>query len=159
MKNKQIILALALGLLLSFSLCAQSVTDFSGAWIQDSGKSDGYYKNFDVKIVIAQTAQSFTVKQTFFDKTGKEMASRESGFITDGKEVSKEEQGGINKESASWSPDRKTLTTKSTRTVGTDVYGSSSTYSLSADGLVLTITTSDINPFGPSIKQVFNKSK
>jgi len=88
-----------------------------------------------------------------------ETVTRESSFNLDGKEVSKEEQGGINKESATWSADKKTLTTKSTRTVGTDVYGSTMAYSLSGDGLVLTQQTEDINPFGPKVKQVFNKKK
>ena len=60
---------------------------------------------------------------------------------------------------ASWSADKKTLTTKSTRTVGKDVYGNTVSYSLSNNGLVLTVKSSDINPFGLSITQVFNKKR
>ena len=138
---------------------AQSPVNFSGVWTQDNEKSDDFYKSFDVKVTITQTAQVISLKQTFFDKSGKEIISRESTYNLDGKEVIKEEQGGINKESAAWSPDKKTLTTKSTRTVGSDVYGSSTAFTLSADGRVLTFVTSDINPLGPSVKQVFNKGQ
>jgi len=140
-------------------LYAQSPVSFSGTWIQDITKSDDFYKEFNVKFTITQTLQSITIKQTFSDKTGKEITSRDNSFNLDGKETSIEEQGGINKESAKWSADNKTFTTKSTRTVGTDVYGSTATYSLSENGLVLTVQTSDINPSGLSVKQVFNKEK
>ena len=138
-------------------LHAQMPADFSGEWIQDNVKSDDFYKSFDVKCLITQTPTTIAFRQTFYDKSGKEIVSRESVYNLDGKEVSKEENGGINKESAVWSADGKTLTTKSTRTVGTDVYGSSTTCSLSENGQVLTMQTKDINPFGPNVKQVFNK--
>lgn len=141
------------------ALQAQNPTDFSGTWTQDNAKSDDFYKDFNVKFIITQTPQAITIKQTFFDKSGKEMATRNSSFNLDGKEVSKEENGGVNKELASWSQDKKILTTKSTRTVGTDLYGSSTTYSLSDNGLVLTVQTTDVNPFGPSVKQILNKNQ
>jgi hypothetical protein len=140
-------------------LYAQAQTNFSGTWSQDTTKSDDFYKKFNVIFTITQTPQAITIKQTFLDSGGKEITSRDASFKLDGKEISKEEEGGINKESATWSPDKKILTTKSTRTVGNDVYGSSSTYSLSDNGLILTVQTTDINPFGPSVKQVFNKKQ
>jgi hypothetical protein len=143
----------------SSALYGQSPVNFSGVWIQDNVKSDDFYKTFDVKCTVTQTPQTITIKQTFFDKSGNEITSHDNSFILDGKETSKEEQGGIDKTSAKWSPDKKMLTTSSTRTVGTDVYGSSSTYSLSENGLVLTIQTKDINPMGLTIKQIFNKKQ
>jgi hypothetical protein len=148
-------------LLFSYSsaLYSQSPANFSGIWTQDNVKSDDFYKSFDVKCMITQTLQSITIKQTFFDKSGAEIATRESAFTLDGKETSKEEQGGINKESAKWSADKKVLTTMSTRTVGTDVYGSSASYSLSENGLVLTVQTKDVNPLGQTVKQIFNKKQ
>jgi hypothetical protein len=154
--------SLFLRLLFVFSLfsCASAIyaqTNFSGTWVQDNVKSDDFYKEFDITCVITQTPQTFTIKSTFFDKSGKEITTREASFNLDGKEVSKEEAGGINKDMATWSPDKKTLTTKSTRTVGTDVYGSTVTYSLS--GNILTVQTSDINPLGLSVKQIFNRKK
>ena len=141
------------------SIFAQSPVNFSGTWTQDNEKSDDFYKSFNVTCTIIQTPERITFKNTFTMPGESETVTRESSFNLDGKEVSKEEQGGINKESAIWSADKKTLTTKSTRTVGTDVYGSTMAYSLSADGLVLTQLTEDINPFGPKVKQVFNKKK
>ena len=140
-------------------LNAQKLHDFSGTWTQDNEKSDDYYNTFDVTVVINHSDETIIFKETFYDKTGKELATRESAFTLDGKESSVEEQGGINKESATWSTDKQTLTTKSTRTEETDVYGSTSDYSNSDDGNVLTIQTSDINPFGLSIKQIFNKKQ
>jgi hypothetical protein len=132
-------------------------TNFSGTWVQDNVKSDDFYREFGITKVITQNSQTFNSKETFFDKDGKEVTTRESSFNLDGKEVSKEEHEGINKELATWSADKKTLTTKSTRTVGNDVYGSTAAYSLSDDGKILTVQTSDINPGGLSVKQVFNK--
>lgn len=137
---------------------AQTPADFSGVWIQDNVKSDDFYKGFDVKCTITQIPQSISIKMAFSDKIEKkEIATHDYSFTLDGKETSKEEYGGINKELAQWSSDKKTLTTKSTRTVGSEVYGSTTTYTLSGDKLVLTVLTSDINPGGLSVKQILNK--
>ncbi|OFY62637.1 MAG: hypothetical protein A2V64_04600 [Bacteroidetes bacterium RBG_13_43_22] len=146
-------------ILTASGLYAQSFTDFSGVWTQDNAKSDDFYKEFNITCIITQTPQTIVFKTTFFEKSGTEITSREASFNLDGKEVSKEEEGGINKDVATWSPDKKTLTTKSTRTVGADVYGSTASYSLSDNGLVLTVKTSDINPGGLSVTQVFNKKQ
>lgn len=159
--NSLIFRSLIIILLFSYgsALNAQSQVDFSGTWTQDNLKSDDFYKSFDIKCTITQTLQTITIKQTFFEKSGTEITTRETSFTLDGKETIKEEQGGINKESAKWSADKKILTTTSTRTVGTDIYGSSTSYSLSGNGLVLTVQTEDVNPIGLSVKQVFNKNK
>jgi hypothetical protein len=143
----------------SSALYGQSPLNFSGVWTQDNAKSDDFYKSFGVECTIIQTPESITFKQTFFDEKGKEVTSHDFFFTLDGKEAIKEEFGGINKEVATWSPDKKVLTTKSTRTVGNDVYGSTATYSLSENGLVMTVQTKDINPLGLSVKQIFNKKK
>jgi hypothetical protein len=160
-RKKMIIKSFIVLALISYAsaLYAQSVPDFSGVWTQDITKSDDFYKDFNVKCIITQTPQTITIKTTFSDKSGKEIVTKEYSFNLDGKEISKEEEGGINKESANWSSDHKTLTTKSTRTVGKDVYGSTASYSISDNGLVLTVKTSDINPIGISVTQVFNKKQ
>ncbi len=139
------------------ALYAQKPVDFSGTWVQDAEKSDDFYKEFGITNVITQTPQAITFKVTFFDKDGKEVTTMTSSFNLDGKEVSKEEQGGVNKELATWSDDNKTLIVKSTRTVGTDVYGSTVSYTLSGDGQELKVKTSDINPMGPTVNQVFKR--
>jgi len=159
LRNSSIFKSFLFLLLISYTsaLYAQPLPDFSGVWIQDNVKSDDFYKSFDVKFTITQTPQSINITETFYDKSGSEITTRNKSFTLDGKETSKEEEGGINKESAKWSADKKSLEIKSTRTVGNDEYGSTSTYSLSENGIVLTVQTSDINPFGPSVKQIFNK--
>jgi hypothetical protein len=146
-------------LFLTSAVSAQTLTDFSGTWIQDKAKTEGLYKDFDVTTVINQTPQTISIKTIFYDKSGKEMATRESSFNLDGKEVNIKEEGGVKKESAKWSADKKTLTTSSTRTYGNDLVGFTAIYSLSGDGLVLTIKTADINPMAASAVQVFNKKK
>jgi len=145
--------------LFTLSLTAQKPVDFSGTWIQDASKSDDFYKEFGITNLITQTPQAITFKVTFFDKEGKEVTTMTSSFNLDGKEVSKEEQGGIDKQQATWSADKKTLTVKSTRTVGSDVYGSSVAYTLSADGQELQVKTADVNPMGPTVNQVFTRKK
>jgi hypothetical protein len=160
-RKRMIIKSLIVIAMISYAsaLYAQSMADFSGVWTQDIAKSDDFYKEFDITCTIIQTSQTFAIKTTFFDKSGTEITSREASFNLDGIEVSKEEAGGIDKDVATWSPDKKTLTTKSTRTVGTDVYGSTASYSLSANGLVMTVKTADINPDGLKVTQVFNRKQ
>ena len=94
-------------LILSLLFCsafsfAQSPANFSGVWIQDTAKSDDFYKNFDVKYTITQTLQTFTVKQSFSDKSGKEIISRDHSFTLDGKVKYMEKEGGIGMEFAQW---------------------------------------------------------
>jgi len=143
----------------SSALYGQTPANFSGNWVQDNVKSDDFYKSFDVKCVITQTPQIITIKQTFFEKSGAEIVTRESTFTLDGKEKVKKEEVGISKESAKWSADKKVLITSSTVTNGPDLYGSTVTYSLSDNGLILTLETKDVNPMGPTVKQIFNKKQ
>lgn len=143
-------------LFFSVSLSAQSLPDFSGVWEQDIKKSDDFYKDFKVKSAIAQTKQTITITTTFADKDGKVIDVRKSTFTLDGKETTDKEGA---KKSARWSADKKMLTTSDTRDYGGDLVGTTSTYSVSANGLVLTVKTSDIKPGVASIKMVFNKLK
>lgn len=138
---------------------AQDPANFSGEWIQDTIQSDSFYKSFDVKYTISQTQDTFTIKQTFSDYSGNEIVTRNYSFRLDGKETNQPKDGGIEKELAQWSADEKTLTTRSTRTYGNEDVGNTATYSLSNNGLILTVQISDIIPGGLSVKQVFNKKK
>ena len=100
---------------LSLLLCpsvsyAQSPANFSGVWIQDTTKSDDFYKSFEVKYTITQTLQTFTVKQTFTLKSSKEIVTNDYSFTLDGKETNMKKEGGIEKELAQWSADKKILT-------------------------------------------------
>lgn len=146
-------------LLLSAVTYGQSPANFSGVWIQDSAKSDDFYKSFIVKYTITQTPQTFTVKQTFSDKSGNEIVTRDYSFSLDGKVTNMEKEGVTEKNSAKWSPDKKILTTRSTVTYGNEDVGFTETYSLSVNGLVLTAQKSDIIAGTTPVKQVFNKKK
>lgn len=136
---------------------AQSPVNFSGVWIQDTTKSDDFYKSFDVKYTITQTLQTFTVKQTFSDKSGNEIITHDYSFTLDGKVTNHEKKYGIEKNLAQWSADKKTLNTRSTVTYGNEDVGFTETYSISGNGLVLTVQKSDIIPGGLVVKQVLNK--
>jgi hypothetical protein len=155
-----------LGLLFAISLllCSsasfgQSPADFSGVWIQDTTKSDDFYKSFEVKYTITQTLQTFTVKQTFTLKGSNEIVTSDYTFTLDGKVTTMVKESGIEKELAQWSADKKILTTRSTITYGNEDVGFTETYSLSNNGLVLTVLKSNIIPGVPAVKQVFNKKK
>ena len=143
----------------SSALYAQSPADFSGVWIQDSIKSDDFYKSFDVKYTIRQTDLAFEVEQTFSLKNSTESITRNYTFTLDGKVTTMQKEGKAEKNSAQWSADKKILTTRSTVAYGTQDVGFNETYSLSADGLVLTAKKSDIIPGATTVTMVFNKKK
>ena len=138
---------------------AQSPANFSGVWIQDTTKSDDFYKSFDVKYTITQTLQTFTVKQTFAVKGSKEIVTSDYSYSLDGKVTNTKKESGIEKNLVQWSADKKTLNTKSTITYGNEDVGFTEAYSLSDNGLVLTVLKSDIIPGALSVKQIFNKKK
>ena len=149
-------------LVISLLLCssvssAQSPVNFSGTWIQDTTKSDDFYKKFDVIYAITQTPQVFTVKQTFAIKGSKEAVIRDYSYTLDGKVTNHKKEYGIEKNLAQWSPDKKILNTRSVVTYGSQDVGYTETYSLSTNGRVLTIQKTDIIPGSKPLKQVFNK--
>ena len=146
-------------LLFTCASYAQSPADFSGVWIQDPTKSDDFYKSFEVKYAITQTPQVFTVRQTLTMKGTTESIINDYKYTLDGKVTTMDKEGGKEKELAQWSPDKKTLTTRSTKTYGNEDVGFTETYSLSDNGLVLTVQKSNIIPGALTIKQVFNKKQ
>jgi hypothetical protein len=150
--------------ILSLLLCssfssAQSPVNFSGVWIQDTVKSEGFYKKFDVRFTITQTPLTFKVKQTLSDYSGKESVTHDYSYTLDGKVTSMKKETGIEKNLALWSAGKKILTTRSVIKYGPDDVGFTETYSLSDNGLVLTVQKSDIIAGGLSLKQVFNKKQ
>lgn len=141
-------------LLNTFVLNAQS--DFSGTWNLDHSKSDAAFRDYEVTVVITQTAQNFTVEQTLIMKSGEKTTMPAVSYTLDGKEVAKEEQGGNDRLSAKWSPDKKSLTVKFVRTMEGNDYGSLTVYNLSDDGRILTVKSSDLTGESPMV-QVYNK--
>jgi hypothetical protein len=153
---KYVLTILSIIILSSLQLNAQ--VNFSGVWMQDNEKSDDFYKNFNITRTIKQTDKEISIASDFFSKEGEKITTMSESFNLDGKETSVEEEGGINRKSAKWSADKKTLTITNTRTVGTEVYGSHIAYTLSGNGKVLTTVTTDANPLtGLKVTQIFNK--
>jgi hypothetical protein len=144
-------------LLFSSVSYAQSPVNFSGVWIQDTAKSDDFYKAFEVKYMITQTPQTFSVKQTLTLRNSEESITNDYTYTLDGKVTTMEKEGGKEKELAQWSADKKILTVRSTITYGNEDVGFTETYSLSGNGLVLTAQKSNIIEGLPTVKQVFNK--
>ncbi|GEM_PF-2063710 len=136
---------------------AQSPVNFSGSWIQDTVKSDDFYKSFEIKFLITQTPQEFKIKQTYSMKGSPEVLENEYSYTLDEKVTTRVIEGNTQKNSAKWSADKKILTTRSIVTYGTEDVGFTETYSLSNNGLVLTVVRSNIMPDVPQVKLVFNK--
>lgn len=137
----------------------QTPVNFSGDWIQDPGKSDDFYKAFNVRYSITQTPQKFSVKEIMTLKNSEEGITNEYIYTLDGKMSVMEKENGKEKELAQWSADKKILTTRSTIIYGNEDVGFTETYSLSGDGLVLTVQKSNIIPGAQTVKQVFNKKQ
>jgi hypothetical protein len=141
-------------LLNAFVLSAQS--EFSGTWILDHSKSDAEFRDYEITVVITQTAQTFTVEQTLLMKSGEKSVMPAAKYSLDGKEVVKEGQGGKERLTAKLSADKKTLTVKFVRTMDGNDYGSMTVYNLSGNGLVLTVKSSDLTGESPMV-QTYNK--
>jgi hypothetical protein len=136
---------------------AQAIANFSGVWIQDTIKSDDFFKSFEVKYTITQNLQTFKVIQSLTLKGSTETITSDYSYTLDGKVTTRVKEGNTEKNSAKWSADKKILTTRSIITYGNEDVGFTETYSLSNNGLVLTVLKSNIIPGVPEVKQVFNK--
>jgi hypothetical protein len=160
-RTKSVSVSLFVIIILLFSSFsnAQTPANFSGVWIQDSIKSDDFYKSFDVKYIITQNLQTFTVKQIFTIKGSTENVTNDYSFTLDGKATTMKKETGLEKNLANWSANKKSLTTRSTITYGKEDVGFTETYSISDNGLVLTAVKADIIPGTLSVKQVFNKKQ
>jgi len=153
-------IALLSFLFFSAHLNAQNPVNFSGTWSLDNAKSSEYYKDYKIICTIKQTPESFTIEETFLNKSGEKEGSSNFSYTLDEKVDSKEEYGGITRKFTKWSDDRKVLTTTFTTTVGENVYGSNSSFKLSDNGLVMTVTTTDVDPSKKdTLKQVLNKNQ
>lgn len=149
-----------LSLLISPSVSySQNAASFAGVWVQDTVKSDEFYRAFEVTYTITQTPQAFNVKQTFGIKGSPEPVVRNYSFTLDGKVKNVKTEYGTENNTAKWSADKKTLTTRSTIKYGPDDVGLTETYSISANGLVLTAVKKDIMEGSTPVKMIFSKKK
>ncbi|HLN53637.1 MAG TPA: hypothetical protein VK212_08005 [Lentimicrobium sp.] len=141
----------------SSAVFAQNPSGFSGTWVLDHTKSSAELKDYQIICNIKETAQTMSVEQIFQTMDGKQTSMQPILYNLDGKEVSKEEEGGTDRIIAKWSSDKKTLTTKFVRTMSGFDYGSITTYSISADGKVLTVKSSDLKGETPMVQVYLKK--
>lgn len=152
-------LFLIITFLFSFIIVSgQAPVDFSGSWQADLAKSDPDFKTYyaQMNLRINQTAQAITIERSTVSKDGDKSAMDPMVFSLEGKETQKEQYGGIDKLSASWSADKKLLKLKTVRTANGQDYGSIETWSMSPDGKVLTLSTTDLKG-ETEVKEVYVK--
>jgi hypothetical protein len=168
--TKSCVFSLANKLILKFSellilifiplaLAGQKPVNFSGTWTQDNSKGNDILKGYNLTLTITQTDKTITIKRTFFNDQGKEEDSDESSFSLDGKELVKKEPQWVTRQSATWSPDKKEITIKTTQTLETQVVESYEIYSLSGSGLILTLKRYNAQAKDHILIAIFNKKK
>jgi len=153
-------LLLVLALILSASgLYAQSPSDFSGTWVFDISKSNAgegsSFGSSDITHIISQDPSTISIEEII----GQTNIGRNI-FTLDGKETT-EQQGSMKiKKSAAWSQDKKMLTLIEIRTIDAKDYRSDDAYSLSDNGLVLTVQSVIQGPgFKTTTIWVYNKKR
>jgi hypothetical protein len=159
--NKLIIRLFALLILIfiPLALAGQKPVDFSGTWLQDTSKGNDILKGYRITLTITQTDKTITIKESFLNDKGKEEDSRQSSFSLDGKEATVKEAQWITRITATWSPDKKEITIKTTQTVEKQVIEAYEIYSLSENGLILTIKRYNVQAKDHILISVFNKKK
>jgi len=147
---------------------AVAAPDFSGSWSLDQSKSDpiamgggrgggvaAQPANIDVKMTISQTANELAVVRVMGERT------TEMKYALDGKESKNSSGRGEVASVCKWEGDTLVIDNKQTFTMQdgtTRETASKEVYSLSADGKVLTITTTRTTQQGErTTKQVYNK--
>lgn len=153
------VFTLIIMVLIPLASAGQRSADFSGTWTQDNSKGNDILKGYNLTLTITQTDNTITIKRTFFNDQGKDEGSDESSFSLDGKEVVTKEPQWVTRESATWSPDKKEITIKTTQTLETQVVESYEIYSLSESGLILTLKRYNAQAKDHILISVFNKKK
>ncbi len=152
---------LGLGLLaFGFALLALAVAapDFSGTWVRDKAKSDpmmgrpggGEPPDMEVTMNIKQDANSLEIETQRGERSSKVK------YTLDGKENTNPMGRGEVVSKSKWNGD--TLVLEGVRKFGDREMPFKESYTLSADGKVLTVTSTRPSPDGErTVKQVYNK--
>jgi len=140
--------------------------DFSGTWVRDTAKSDpmamgrgGGGGTVNITMEIKQTANEFTITQNI--DMGGTPRTTEQKFTLDGKQNTNPAGMGRGEMTSTsrWDGDQLVIEGKQTMSTqkGDFEITIKSVYALSADGKVLTVTTSRSTPQGErTTKQVYN---
>ena len=146
---KRFSLPLIIGFFLSsiafcaFSVSAETQVIFSGKWSFNMAKSKAAagtsFSGSEVTLDILQNQESITITKTIKNPGGIIDTTSED-YILDGKEhVTKE-----SKKTGSWSADKKQAVLIKTISLGSIVFTTEDIYSLSDDGKILTIQSTEI---------------
>ena len=129
----------------TFTLSAQTKTNFTGTWNLNTGQSqlgEGFGRRAATKMVITQTANSLTNERTSTRQSGETITMKES-YNLDGTETDNSSDNRKKKSNASWSANMEELTVVSStvfeRDGNTMEMKSTEVYKLSSDKIVLTI--------------------
>jgi hypothetical protein len=79
------ILALALGAALTLPAAARAQADFSGTWVLDAGRSQGFPEGLEQTMTVKQSGDRIEVKSQLRGPQGEERAS--DVYVLDGKET------------------------------------------------------------------------
>jgi hypothetical protein len=148
-------------------LKAQTQPDFSGKWIFDKTQSsaglvESGYEGAVVRKII-QNPTTITFSDVYLHPDRDEWETATDSYNLDGQEQIIKRSIGTTKKTAAWSEDKKilTLTNFDSQTHGgvTNEYLVKDSYSLSENGLVLTVERYSKNPVAgdTTAKKVYNK--
>ncbi len=146
---------------------AQTPTNFAGKWKFDKTKSslDLIESTYDGTVILKVTQNASTIAFTeVWQKPGNaDFETAADSYKLDGKERTTKSSVGTTKTTAKWSPDKKVLTITNidiqvVKGVSQEFYVAD-TYTLSDDGLTLTVDRASRNPVTgkTSAKKVYRK--
>jgi hypothetical protein len=146
---------------------AQTPVNFAGKWEFDKtasspGQLESNY-NGSVIMQITQNASTISFSEIWISPGNQDFKTAADTYYLDGKERIKKHSVGTNKNSAKWSADKHVLTiancdTQKLKGVAQD-FLVTDTYTLSGNGLTLTIDRYSMNPVKgeTTVRMVYNK--
>jgi hypothetical protein len=137
-------------ILTSAGINAQKSTNFSGKWQYDKSKSvvDAIERDYDGTIIleISQDSSTISFAEVYIHPGRTDWKTASESYKLNGEEQIRKSSVGTNKNTVKWSPDRKVLTITNLDTQDSQDYKVVDSYSLSADGKILTIERYRKNP-------------
>lgn len=147
---------------LTSTLFTQSPINFSGKWIFNQSKSKAAegtsFSGSEVILEISQNQDSVKITKIIKTPGGVNIDTTFDAFVLDSKEKVTKEASLVTKRTGKWSVDKKKIILSKTVSLGSNVYTTEDTYTLSDNGKVLTIKSSEImNSKKGNILLVYNK--
>lgn len=154
-------LLMIIGSFLSSALFAQNSINLSGKWLFDQSKSKAAegtsFSGSEVTLDILHNQDSIKIIKTIKNPGGMVDTTIEA-YVLDGKEKVTKEASLTTKRTGKRSADKRQIILTQTVSLGANVYITDDVYSLSGDGNVLTIKSSEtMNSKKGNILLVYNK--